>query len=222
MDNKTILCIEDNTAVQMFNKPLLEAKGYTVKLAMTLAEAREEIRSGMPALVILDIHLPDGSGLDFLRELRKTSAVPVIALTNDNEEKDIVTGLACGCDDYVPKPYNFSVLHARIEALMRRSERVPEVIQKGPLKLDIVSGQASLNGRDLLLTQKEFALLLIFAQNEGCYIESEYLYEKVWNMPMSGDSQAIRKTVSNLRGKINGSGWTIVWAKGEGWRFERE
>ena len=189
---------------------------------MSVAEAWKEIRNEMPALIILDIRLPDGNGLDLLRELRKTSAVPVIALTNDNKEKDIVTGLASGCDDYVPKPYTFPVLYARIEALMRRVERVPEVITKGRLSLNVTANIATLDGADLILTQKEFALLLVFVQNEGRYFEAEYLYEKVWKAPMSGDSQTIRKTVSNLRGKIDDSGWNIEWSRGEGWCFGKE
>jgi len=208
--------------VQLFNKPLLEAKGYKVALAKTIAGARKEIEKETPALIILDIHLPDGNGLDFLRELRKTSAVPVIALTNDSREEDIIAGLDSGCDDYVPKPYVFSVLSARIESLLRRAERVPEMITKGRLSLDVTAGVAMLDGADLLLTQKEFAMLLTFVRCDGRYIDAEYLYEKVWKASMAGNSGAVRKTVSNLRGKINGSGWTISWSKGEGYLFMRE
>jgi DNA-binding response OmpR family regulator len=222
MNNKTILCVEDNLQVQTFNKPLLEARGFTVRLAMTLAEAREALEKETPDLIILDIRLPDGSGLDFLRELRKVSAVPVIALTNDGAEQDIVAGLAGGCDDYMSKPYTFPVLHARIEALLRRAERAPETIAKGRLSLDMAANMASLDGKDLRLTPKEFALLLIFTQNEECFMSAEYLYERVWKRPMISDSQAVRKTVSKLRDKIAGSGWSVIWLRGEGWCFGKE
>jgi DNA-binding response OmpR family regulator len=121
MTGKTVLCVEDNPQVQMLNKPLLEAKGFAVELAMTLAEAREAVGRSMPDVIILDMRLPDGSGLDFLRELRKTSAVPVIALTVKKEDADIIEGMESGCDDYVPKPYSFPVLYTRIEGLLRRA-----------------------------------------------------------------------------------------------------
>jgi len=207
--------------VQIFNKPLLEAKGFTVRPAMTLREAREAIELEMPELVILDIRLPDGNGLDFLRELRKTSAVPVIALTNNSEEIDIINGLSSGCDDYVPKPYTFPLLYARIEALLRRSSSVPEVIQKSSLRLDVVSGQAFLNDGDLLLTQKEFALLLLFVQNGEKTMSAEYLYEKVWKKPIKNDKNALQVTVSKLRKKIEPSGYNIATSRGQGYKFEK-
>jgi DNA-binding response OmpR family regulator len=217
----TILCVEDNVQVQAVNRLLLESKGFEVRLAMTLREAREAVSREMPGLIILDIHLPDGNGLDFLRELRKTSTVPVIALTSDNEEKDLVTGLESGCDDYVPKPYTFPVLHARIESLLRRAARVPETIVMGRLTLDVTAGVASLGGTDLLLTKKEFALLLTLFQNEGRYMSAENLYEKVWKAPMAGNSQAVKKTIGRLRAKIADSGHSIAWSRGEGYCLER-
>jgi DNA-binding response OmpR family regulator len=222
MNNKVILCVEDNPHVQMFNKPLLEAKGFTVRQAATLAEASAAIANEMPALIILDIHLPDGNGLDFLRELRKTSTVPVIALTNDNEEKDLVIGLSGGCDDYVTKPHTFPVLYARIEALLRRARRVPETLVKGRLILDITAHTAVLDGSDLQLSPKEFALLLLFVQNEENFMSAEYLYEKVWKSSMADGSNAIKGAIKRLRSKINGSGYCIIWSRGEGYGFEKE
>ena len=222
MSKRVILCVEDNVQVQIFNKQLLEAEGFTVKLAMTLTEAREELAREMPGLIILDIHLPDGNGLDFLRELRKTSNVPVIALTNDNEENDLVVGLASGCDDYLPKPYTFPVLLARIDALMRRASNVPDLIEKGSLKLDVLAGQAFLYDKNLLLAQKEFLLLLFFVQNEEKTISAEYIYEKIWKQPMSDDDNALKNTVYKLRKKLNGSGYIITNERGEGYGFERE
>ena len=218
--DKTVLCVEDNIQVQMLNKPLLEARGFAVTLAMTIAEAREAMRQAMPDLMILDIRLPDGSGLDFLSELRKESNVPVIVLTEKKEETDIITGYASGCDDYVSKPYSFSVLYARIERLLRHMSTVPDILEKGALKLDILAGQAFLNGKDLLLTQKEFALLLLFAQNENKTMSAEHLYEKVWKAPMGGDKNIVQVTVSKLRRKIEVAGYGIVLLRGHGYVFE--
>ena len=222
MNSKVILCVEDNLQVQLFNQSLLEAKGFTVKPAMSLAQAREICAAAMPGLIILDIHLPDGNGLDFLRELRQTSHVPVIALTKDSEEEDLVAGLASGCDDYVTKPYAFPVLYARIEAVLRRTSSLPESIEKGALKLDVTAGQALLHGKDMLLTQKDFALLLLFAQNEGRTVSAEALYEKLWKAPLAGNINALKNAVSRLRAKLGGSGYAIVTRRGEGYLFERE
>ena len=220
MSDKTILCVEDNEQVQTANKALLEARGYKVMLAMTVAEAWEAFKRETPALIVLDIRLPDGNGLDFLRELRKTSAVPIIALTSNNTEKDVITGLEGGCDDYVTKPYIFSVLYARIEALLRRAGRVPEMIVKGPLTLNPIARQALLNGEDLFLTQNDFALLLMLIQNSDKVMSAEYIYEKVWGQSMAGDKNAVQAAVSRLRKKIELSGYDIAAQRGKGYVFE--
>jgi len=223
MMNKTILCVEDNPKVQMFNKPLLEAKGFTVELAYTLAEAREAVERKMPDLIILDIRLPDGSGLDFLIELRKTSNVPVIALTDKKEDIDIIEGMASGCDDYMPKPFSFPVLYARIEGLLRRASKVPDILEKGALKLDILAGQAFIRGEDILLAQKEFSLLLLFAQNEGKMMGVEYIYEKIWNAPIGNDKTALQNRVSAIRKKLEDKNfdYTVRSIYGKGYCFEK-
>jgi DNA-binding response OmpR family regulator len=217
-----ILLVEDNELIQANNKAVLERNGYTVRLAMNLAEARKELADGLPDAVVLDITLPDGSGLEFLKELRQTSQIPVLLLTAMGAAKDTAAGLDAGSDDYLAKPYNGRVFRARVDALMRRAARVPETVKKGRLTLDVTANAAALDGTDLLLTQKEFALLLIFVQNEERFISGEYLYEKVWKAPMASDSGVIRKTMSTLRGKIKGSGWNIAWSRGEGYCFERD
>jgi len=217
-----ILLVEDNEQIQENNKSMLERNGYTVRLAGNLAEARKVLDDDFPDVLVLDIYLPDGSGLDFLKELRLTSQIPVLILTAMGTPEETAAGLDAGSDDYLAKPYNNKVFRARVDALFRRSARVPKIIAKGRLSLDVTANIALLDGTDLLLTQKEFALLLVFVQNEGLFIDNVSLYEKVWKAPMKGDSQAIRKTTSNLRGKIKGSGWTISWSKGEGYIFIKD
>lgn len=221
--NGIILCVEDNPEVQTFNKELLEAKGFTVNLAMTLAEARKETAREMPNLIVLDIHLPDGNGLDFLRELRERSNIPVIALTNNKKEVDIVTGLASGCDDYLTKPYAFPVLCARIEALMRRAARLPDTVEKGSLKLDIPAGQAFIDGTNLMLKPKEFLLLLYLVQHEDKLIAVEQLYETVWKAPMGDDKSALNTRISALRKSLEdgGCGYTVTASRNKGYCFEK-
>jgi DNA-binding response OmpR family regulator len=221
MSNKVILCVEDNAAVQIFNKSLLEQAGYAVKLAMTLAEARETVSREMPGLIILDIHMTDGNGLDFLRELRKTSNVPVLLLTGDSKDADIVGGFQSGCDDYLPKPYAFPVLLARLTKLLRLTEGVPDTIDKGPITMDITSSRAFLGGRDLQLKPKEFDVLLYFVRNEDQHINAEMLYRKVWGQDMAKDDNAVKFQISSLRKKLKNSGYTITSQRGEGYCFEK-
>ena len=217
-----ILLVEDNEQILYGNKRMLKRRGYDVMTALTLHEAREHMEASKPDVIVLDIMLPDGSGLDFMREFRKTSNTPILLLTGLTTPEDIVRGLTDGGDDYLTKPYDFEVLLARIAALLRRAERLPEMLTKGALTLDIVSGQAHCNGENLLLTQKDFALLILFVQNEEKTMSVEYLYEKVWKSPLNGDTQAIKSAVSRLRKKLDGSGYTISSIRGEGYLFERE
>lgn len=219
---KRILLVEDNEQIMHGNERMLKRRGYEVVTALTLTEARSAIQAQMPDLFVLDIMLPDGSGLDFMVELRKYSQVPVLLLTGLTTPEDIVRGLTAGGDDYLPKPYDFGVLLARVEALLRRAEQVPECIHKGRICLDITADVATLDGVDLLLSQKEFALLIIFVQNEERFIGAEYLYEKVWKQPMVGNSNTLKTTINRLRDKIKSSGYRIAWSRGEGYCFERE
>ena len=222
-NNEVILCIEDNIQTQLFNKPLLESKGFAVKQAMTLAQAREVVFSSVenPGIIILDIHLPDGNGLEFLKELRKTSAIPVIALTNDSKEEDVVRGLNSGCDDYVTKPYTFKLLYARIEALMRRSGQLPETFIKGSLVIDMLSRAARFDGVDLGLTARESDLLFLLAQNTGVVLNAEFIYERIWRQPMVDDKNAFRIAIARLRKKIVSAGHDIFTIRGKGYVFDK-
>ena len=222
--HKRILLIEDNEHILRGNKQLLEWEGYEVFTAMSLNEAHATLSSQEPDLIVLDLMLPDGSGLDFIRVMRNSSKsiTPILILTGLNTNDDIVRGLSSGGDDYLTKPYDFPVLLARITAILRRAERVPETITKGGLSLNLTANAASLNGENLLLAQKEFALLLVFIQNEELFISSDYLYEKVWQAPMTGDSQALKSAISRLRDKLKGSGFNIVWVRGEGYSLIKE
>jgi DNA-binding response OmpR family regulator len=219
--NKIVLCVEADKAMQMMNKQMLEAKGFKVMLAMTLDEARRAMAVEMPGIIILDIHLPDGNGLDFLREIRQTSQIPVIALTNNKEEQDIVEGLASGCDDYIPKPHSFPILYARIEALLRRAQNVPETITKGSLVLETYSNTATIDGKELTLTGREFDVLFLFAQNEDKILETESIYEKIWKQPLINDTNAIKTIISRLRKKIEPSGFDISMVRGKGYIFTK-
>jgi DNA-binding response OmpR family regulator len=217
-----LLLVEDNKEIQEMNKDLLESYGgYTVRLAMNLAEAHEQIAKSMPDVIVLDIMLPDGSGLDFLQELRQGANIPVLLLTALGESNYVVKGLKSGGDDYLAKPYNNDILLARIESLLRRTAQVPKAIIKGSLTLDIFAGRAFLEGenRDLHLTQKEFAVLLLLVQNEGKTMRAETIYKNVWKQSAEIDTNTLQATLSNVRKKIEPSGCAINVSRGQGYTF---
>lgn len=216
-----ILLIEDNEEIQIANKDMLELLDYEVMLAMTLAEARDIIPNTPPDVIVLDIMLPDGSGLDFLAELRTYSKIPVLMLTALGSEDDTVDGFSNGADDYLAKPYSYKVLAARIKALLRRAGQMPEILQKGSLKLNLLASQAYLHGENLQLTQKDFNLLLMFVQNEDKIISGEYIYEKVWNTTLNENTIALKNALSRLRKKLNDSEYTLSGIRGKGYLFER-
>ena len=224
MKGKRLLLVEDNEKILRGNQRLLEWEGYEVDAARTLEQSEQCFEARRPDAVILDIMLPDGNGLEYMKALRqgRDGDVPILLLTGLTSQEDVIQGLAAGGDDYLTKPYDFPILLARIEALLRRADRIPKTLQAGKLVLDITSCTASMEGRDLLLTQKEFALLSLFVQNQGQVISGEYLYEKVWKTSTAGDTQALKTAVARLRNKIRESGFCIVSMRGEGYCLEQE
>ena len=216
-----LLMIEDEPIIQANNKKLLERRGFRVRQAYTLKEANEIIEEETPKCITLDLQMPDGDGLDFLVEFRKKSNVPVLILTSRGTHQDIIKGLESGGDDYLPKPYDLQVYLARLTNLMRRASMVPESISVGPINLDIVASRAFLNGVDLRLQQKEFALLKIFAQRPGQVISPDYLYEKVWGWQSYDGGNSLKVTISKLRSHLADTGYTITASKGEGYFLEK-
>jgi DNA-binding response OmpR family regulator len=200
--NECILLIEDNEQILYGNARMLKRRGYDVMMALTLREAREKIAKTKPDAAVLDIMLPDGSGLDFMRELRRHSNVPVLLLTGLTTSKDIIRGLTEGGDDYITKPYDFGVLLARLEALLRRANQPIKVVSKGSLSFDIISNRAYLHGDDLRLSPKEFAVLLLLSENTGRDISAKYIYESVWKQPYTDENTSLKNIVSRLRGKL--------------------
>lgn len=216
-----ILLVEDNPEILDGNRYFLERSGYQVRTAQTLAEARACVAAQVPRLIVLDIMLPDGSGLGFLRDLRQTSQIPVLLLTSLSEASDVVRGLMEGGDDYLAKPYDFSVFLARVKALLRRSGCIPEVIQKGALALDLFSSRAFLNGKDLFLTPKQFALLLLLFRNEGETLSPDYLYKTIWKQPLTDNSNALWKQISHLKTKLTDQcGINLSLFRGQGYCLE--
>ena len=221
MDTGYLLLIEDEPAVQSNNMKILQRRGYTLKQAFTLAEAREIISKEPPRGIILDLQLPDGNGLDFLKELRKTSAIPVLILTAMGTTEDIVRGFETGSDDYLTKPYDLSVFLMRVETLLRRADAIPDTLEYGEITLLPIAGRALLKGEDMLLSQKEYAILQLFIQNPDKILSAEYLYEKVWGHEMIEKDNSLKVAISKLRNKLTNSHFTVTASRGEGYYIER-
>lgn len=217
-----LLLVEDEPAVQAKNKKILERCGYTVEQAYTIAEAQLKIAEEMPKAIVLDIQLPDGSGLEFLSDLRETSNVPVLMLTAMGTSEDIIRGISSGGDDYLTKPYDLNIFLARLDALLRRAAIIPASIGVGPIRIDTASKAAFINGLDIGLQPKEFSLLEQFVQHHGKMLSVEFLYEKVWGQKLLGDTGPIKTAMHKLRKKLEGSGYVISSERGEGYCFEEE
>ena len=156
---------------------------------------------------------------DLLRELRNQSTLPILLLTAKGKSEDVVMGLFLGADDYLAKPYDLSEFAARLDALLRRAKTITENIIIGSLRLNVFSNQAFYGDNDLLLTQKEFNLLLLFVQNEKRPLSMEYLYEKVWGQPLNENTATLKVQMSNLKKKLSAvtSDVLIETSRGEGY-----
>ena len=175
----TIPLVEDNPHIMKINARLLTLRGYQVLQAETVTQAREQLCWHPVDLIVLDILLPDGSGLELCRELKAQRPIPILFLTALGENQDVVEGLRAGGDDYLAKPYDLEVLVVRIEARLRAAEEVRRYCCYGGLKLDLLTMTGDVNGQDIQLTQKEFTALLLARAAER-KVSQEELMEALW------------------------------------------
>ena len=204
----TILLVEDERAITEPLAEALEREGFVASLAGTAAEALEKATGAAPDLVLLDIGLPDGSGLDVCRELRRQSEVPIIMLTARGAEADRVAGLELGADDYIVKPFSAREVMARVRAVLRRTGSGPsgddsDRVEIGELTLDTARHEARLGNRPLELSRKEFELLRVLMEGAGSVITRESLIEEVWDMNWFGSTKTLDVHVSGLRRKLD-------------------
>ncbi len=224
----TILIVEDEPEVLNINARMLRRRGYDVITASSAEESRRCMSRAIPDMLILDIMLPDGSGYDICGEFRLISDNPVIFLTGKNEISDKVKGLDRGGDYYLTKPYSFDELLAVTERLLTRHFKVKEKherfehITKGSITLDLSKNKAFVSGKDVGLTMKEFALLLLLMKNEDKIFSPNELYELVWGSPSVDDTRTIRFHMGNLKKKIrteNAEDYDIISIYGKGYCF---
>jgi DNA-binding response OmpR family regulator len=205
-----VLLVEDEESIVEPLREALAREGFDATVARTAAEALDVARTVEPDVVLLDVMLPDGSGFDVCRELRRDSAVPIIMVTARGEESDRIVGLELGADDYVTKPFSAREVVARIRAVLRRTEgrsSAPAVtdgipLRVGELEVDVARRTASLRGEPLELSRKEFDLLALLAEQQGRVVTRERLLEDVWDTSWYGSSKTIDVHVSGLRRKL--------------------
>ena len=198
----TILLVEDNPHIMKINAEVLALHGYEVLRAETAAEARKQLSWHPVNLIVLDIMLPDGNGVELCRELKLRYHIPILFLTALGENQDVVEGLRSGGDDYLPKPYDLEVLVARVEARLRADADSRRYLSYGNLKLDTVSSVGYVNGRDILLTQKEFIVLLLLTQNAEHKVTQAELMREAWGAESEAENRALWTLISRLRKKL--------------------
>jgi two-component system, OmpR family, response regulator RegX3 len=203
-----ILLVEDERAITEPLAEALEREGFTPAVAGTAAEAIEKAGGALPDLVLLDIGLPDGSGLDVCRELRRQSDVPIIMLTARGSEADRVAGLELGADDYIVKPFSAREVTARVRAVLRRAStgatvNGSEQTRIGDLTLDTAKHEARLGTEPLELSRKEFELLRVLMGSAGSVLTREALIEEVWDMNWFGSTKTLDVHISGLRRKLD-------------------
>ncbi len=201
-----ILVVEDRPEVLEVVRRTLVSNGYAVETAVDGEEGLQKALDLQPSLVILDVGLPRLDGLDVAKELRHRSfQAPVLMLTALDTVSDKVMGLDAGADDYLPKPFDYQELLARIKALLRRAKlRADEVtLHAGDLTLDPLTRQAARGGRAITLTAKEYALLDYLMRNAGRPVSRDQISEQVWKQPFDPSSNIVDVYVSYLRQKID-------------------
>ena len=198
-----ILVVDDDNALREMVGIVLEAEGFEVSYHDAGSGALDAFKKAEPDLVLLDVMLPGKDGIEVCKEIRANSGTPIIMLTAKTESEDVVRGLEAGADDYVVKPFDPTVLLARIRARLRPLEKADsETVQIGPLTLDIVGHEVRRGTEKLLLTPLEFNLLLTLALKPKQVFTREMLLELVWGYHYKADTRLVNVHVQRLRSKI--------------------
>jgi DNA-binding response OmpR family regulator len=227
----TILVVEDERDLNNLVRRHLEDEGHRVVQAFDGLAAVQAAQAERLDLVVLDWMLPRLDGLEVCRRVRRESIVPILMLTARSEEIDRVLGLEVGADDYLTKPFSIRELLARVRAILRRvelmraegggpDEEAPPALSAGPLRVDLGQHAASLDGRAIELTPKEFDLLVLLLRHPGRAFSRDYLIEKVWGYDAAGSDRTVDTHVLRLRKKLGPVGDRIETVWGLGYRFK--
>jgi two-component system, OmpR family, response regulator RegX3 len=226
-----VLIVEDEPSLLESMKYALELEGFDVYTATTGREGIEQTRNLNPSLVLLDVMLPESSGLDVCRNIRSTSDVPIIMVSARDAEADMVAGLELGADDYVTKPFSMRELVARARAQIRRSARsgalseANEVLRGGTIELDLDAHEVRVAGTPVSLRPKEFDLLESLMRRRNRLASREALIDEVWGPSYFGDTKTLDVHIKRLRHKLEpdpSDPVHIVTVRGLGYKFVDE
>ena len=221
-----ILVVEDEANIASFVAMYLQKAGFDVGVAGTGAEALAKAGSDSPALIVLDLMLPDLDGIDVCRRVRMGSDVPILMLTARDDDVDKIIGLEVGADDYLTKPFNPRELVARVKSILRRSttrRMLPEggTLEQGQLRIDSGRREVTVAGKEVQLAPKEFDLLWELLDHRGLVLTRDQLLERVWGYTFAGDTRTVDVHVGQLRRKL-GEACPIVTVWGVGYKVATE
>jgi DNA-binding response OmpR family regulator len=225
MAKLTILVVDDEPRMRKLVKDFLVRKEYDVLEAGDGEEALDLFYKNREiALIILDVMMPKMNGWEVVKEVRETSSkIPIIMLTAKGDETDELMGFELGVDEYIAKPFSPKILVARVEAILRRTNKLDEenaVLELGGIVLDTTAHQVSIDGKPIDLSYKEFELLGYFMENAGIALSREKILDSVWNYDYFGDARTIDTHVKKLRNKMGEKGDYIKTIWGMGYKFE--
>lgn len=219
-----LLIVDDEPTILETVENKMRKEGFSTFTADSAEEGMRLFRRIKPDLIILDIMLPQRSGYDFCRAIRRDSQTPIIFLSAKSDEADRIKGLELGADDYVVKPFNLSELSARVKAILRRAtgEPVKEVVEKGNLRIDPRSHEAWLDGKPLIVSPKEFALLYFLVRNTGQVFTRDALLDRVWGRDAFVSARTVDVHIRWLRTRIEpdaNNPVRLITVRGVGYKF---
>jgi DNA-binding response OmpR family regulator len=221
MSSKTILVVDDEANIRDLARLYLEKEGFQVMIATNGRQALEQVRRDEPALVVLDLMLPELDGWEVCRRIRSNSNLPIIMLTARDDDVDKIVGLELGADDYLTKPFNPRELVARVRAVLRRSdpavnEPADQVRRLADVTIDPGRHEVTISGERVNLRAKEFDLLLALIDHAHMVLSRERLLDLAWGYEYYGTTRTVDVHIAQLREKIKGSDLQIdtIWGKG--------
>jgi DNA-binding response OmpR family regulator len=217
---QSVLVVEDESSIASFVALYLKNAGYTVRTAATGNEALAQFQASVPALIVLDLMLPDIDGIEVCRRIRKSSDVPILMLTARDEDVDKIIGLEVGADDYLTKPFNPRELVARVKSILRRASPERRQVESkqlrhGLLLVDAGRREVRVGEEEIQLAPKEFDLLWELLDHRGLVLTRDQLLERVWGYTFAGDTRTVDVHVRQLRRKLgDASPIVTVWGVG--------
>lgn len=223
MDKLKVMVVDDEARMRKLVKDFLTRDDFNVIEAEDGEDALNKFYENKDiALIILDVMMPKMDGWEVCREIRKDSKVPIIMLTARGDERDELLGFDLGVDEYISKPFSPKILVARVEAILRRTNKINDNdrLEAGGIVIDHSAHMASVDGKPMDLSFKEFELLTYFMENQGIALSREKILNNVWNYDYFGDARTIDTHVKKLRSKMGSKGEYIKTIWGMGYKFD--